>query len=226
VALAVGLGLGALAMYVANTYRNGTSWQDGVATAEDREQRARAAEPKDDRMQDFVADMVLRNRDQAGSEDTVRPAAVEPNVGSPAPSTVENTSERSLVDEARERETRELRSALPDNMHLPGKRSKAELQQQMADIQEQQQLLSAISSGKASVAEHQRYYELQAKRFQDEIELADHCEKTVAGMGETARNSQHPFCAEVASRGKGTRESNEAALAALRQELHLDAAQR
>jgi hypothetical protein len=153
------------------------------------------------------------------------PVVASPHVESAEePAKESEAGRRSAREEAKEREIRALQDALPENMHVPYKRSKEELQLQMADIQEQQQLFAAIESNKATTAEHQRYYELQAKRFEDEIALAEYCEKTVSGISQE-EFAAHPLCAEVASRVNETRLTNAAALAELRQSLHLESGQ-
>lgn len=139
-----------------------------------------------------------------------------------ASSTVPNSTsrgeERSPLEEARAAELRELQRALPENMHVPYQRSAEELQLQREELEEQQRLFAAIEGGRTTRAELERAYELQARRYEDELELAAHCEKTVAGLEQGAL-AAHPFCASVASRSSGTKEANLAALAALRQEL-------
>ena len=151
------------------------------------------------------------------------PAAPPGPVTSPKEAMTKKEGEgaRSALEVARERELHELQAALPENMHVPYKRSKEELQLQLEDIEEQQQLSTVVESGKATTADYERAYALQAKRFEDEMKLAEYCEKTVAGVAQEEL-AAHPLCAGVAARVNETRQSNVAALAALRQELHLE----
>jgi hypothetical protein len=139
------------------------------------------------------------------------PASAPPEPGPPVP------------HPERAREIGQLRQALPDNTSVPGNRTPAELEQYMAEIREQQQLSSVVASARASEAERKRYYDLQAKHYEDEIELAEYCEAQVARA--TQGDPSHEYCAEVAARAAETKQANSATLVALQRELRLDSIQ-
>lgn len=118
----------------------------------------------------------------------------------------------------REQEIQLLRKALPENSLIPGKRSEQELTGYLKSIEEQQDIQNLINKKKATVNDLRRYYELQAKRFEDEIELIDFCQRIVSGKY-SDRDTSLPFCTAVVMEGEAKRAANEQSLEELRQSL-------
>ena len=130
----------------------------------------------------------------------------------------EEAQEATAEDEERENEIAVLRKALPDNMLIPGKKTEAELREQMDSIEEQQFLRNLVSKNEATPNDLNRFYELKAKQFRDEIGILDFCENNA--MEANAQGaSPLAFCSDLLAHGADIRRANESAMAMLQQEF-------
>lgn len=117
---------------------------------------------------------------------------------------------------AAEEEIRMLQEALPENTLIPVKRSEQELSGFLQGIKEQKYLQTLINSKEAAPSDLRHYYDLQAKKFEDEIALIDFCQKILANENSA---EDVPFCTIVALDGKDKRKANEKSLEQLRRNL-------
>ena len=119
---------------------------------------------------------------------------------------------------AAEKEIRQLKEALPGNVMIPGKKTEEELDQMLESIKKQQYIQDLINEGEASGDDLRRYYELQAKRYEDEIALIDYCDQIIS-ESQSEDDISNPFCKTVIEESGKKREANEASLEYLRQDL-------
>ncbi len=117
---------------------------------------------------------------------------------------------------AEQHEIQMLHEALPENRLIPINRSKQELERTIESIEEEQYIQTLINNKEATAGDLQRYYDLQARQFEDEIALIDFCQKVVAEE-HSAYDVAHPFCASVVLDGEAKRMANEESLEQLRQ---------
>jgi hypothetical protein len=119
---------------------------------------------------------------------------------------------------AGELEIRLLKEALPGNIMLPGEKTEEELNQGLESIMEQQHIQALIDRQEATEHDLQRYYDLQAKVFEDEIALIDYCNQMVF-EDQPGDDTSNPFCKSVSVEASEKRLANETSLEELRQSL-------
>jgi hypothetical protein len=115
------------------------------------------------------------------------------------------------IDEIQRREIQEIRESLPGNMMVPGNKPEAERNAIYADIEEQRQLQDLIQKNLATSYEKQRYYKLQAKRFEDEIELIQYCQEKLSNISDS-EYIFHDLCSEITEHGEQIVEANQRSL--------------
>lgn len=122
------------------------------------------------------------------------------------------------IDELKRREIQQLREALPGNMLVPGHKTEEERNAIYAAIEEQRKIQNLIQNNRAAPSDKQRYYDLQAKRFEDEIELVNHCKEMLSNINDN-EHIFHDLCAEITEHADMVLEANEKSLNSLRNQL-------
>lgn len=115
-------------------------------------------------------------------------------------------------------EIQQLKEALPGNMMVPGNKSEMERNVIYADMKEQYKLQDLIQNDQATDDERQRYYDLQAKRFEDEIELIQYCKEKLSHFSHN-EHIYHDLCADITEYGDEVIEADEKSLDNLRNQL-------
>jgi hypothetical protein len=121
-------------------------------------------------------------------------------------------------DEERMSEMRTLRQALPGNGLLPVNKTEEERQQERENSRDEMNIRELIIGGRALKSDLADYYDLKAKRFNDEIALLDFCDNN---LNEAKVNGNVPlsYCIDVEATGiADRRKANEDALARLQQD--------
>ncbi len=122
------------------------------------------------------------------------------------------------TQEVMAQEILDLKQALPDNRLIPVERTQAEAQELLEEMEEMQSIQELIAQDTATYSDRERYYDIQAKNFEDEIELINLCSERLTGSNDAEENP-YGICSNIARDGTRRLQEIEKTMEQLRQEL-------
>lgn len=138
------------------------------------------------------------------------PAPAEESEDEVAELAEQNEQER----EANAMEIQYLKEVLPDNIMIPVEKTPQEVESLFAQMEEQHALEKKIADKQASQAERERYFELRAQQYEDEIEIINLCTETLASSDPAV--SRQGLCANAVENGQERLKEIEGILGELR----------
>ncbi len=112
----------------------------------------------------------------------------------------------------------DLKQAMPDNRLIPVERTEAEAQELLQEMEEMQSIKELIDQDAATYSDRERYYDIQAKNFEDEIELINFCNDRVGSSMGSADNP-NGICSNISKDSERRLQEIQKTMEQLQQEL-------